>query len=326
MKAITFSVVALLSMVSGMGTALAANKDFPTKVIELVVPFPPGGGADAVGRILAHKMSEELGGQIVILNKPGAAGTIGTAFVASASPDGYTMLLGQVNSNAIAPNVYKTLPFNASADFAAVGYIGFSPTVLVAKPKLGVKTAAELVALAKEKPGSLFYASDGNGAVAHVAGEMFKQLTDTEITHVPYKGSGPAVTDLVAGNVDIGFFTLPALLPMIESDRLTALAIATPQRHPKLPDVPTFAEIGLEAFKVTNWYGLLVPASTPGSVISKLNSSLNSAINDPKVAARLGEVGIDAGPTGSADAFAKMMNAELSHYATVVQAAKIAID
>jgi len=318
--------LAVGAMLGMMGAASAADIQFPAKAVELVVPFPPGGGADTVGRILAKSMSGELGEQMVVLNKPGAAGTIGTAFVAKSAPDGYTILLAQVNSNAVAPNVYKNLPFDADKDFSAIGYIGFSPTVLVANPKVNVKTVAQLVDLAKEKPGSLFYASDGNGAVANIAGELFKQLTGTDITHVPYKGSTPAVADLLGANVSIGFFTMPSLLPNISAGKLTALAIATPGRHARLPDVPTFSEAGLEEFKVQNWYGLVAPAGTPESVIAKLNAALNKALADPDVGSSMSKQGIDLGPAGSAGDFQNFMRQEQARYAKVVKAAHISLD
>lgn len=320
---IAFAIAAILGVV---GAASAANVDYPHKTVELVVPFPPGGGADTVGRILAQGMSEDLGQQVVVLNKPGAAGTIGTSFVAKSAPDGYTILLAQVNSNAIAPNVYKSLPFDAAKDFSAIGYIGYSPTVLVATPSLGVKTVAQLVALAKKKPGALFYASDGNGGVANVAGEMFKQLTHTDITHVPYKGSNPAVADLLGGNVSIGFFTMPSLLPLINSGKLVALAVATPKRHARLPNVPTFSEAGLKEFKVQNWYGLVAPAGTPAPVISKLNAALNKSLSNPNLIASMSKPGIDVGPVGSPGDFSKLLKNEQERYAKVVKAAHIALD
>lgn len=326
MKNVTVLMATLSAATLLIALPASAESQYPAKTIEMVVPFPPGGGADTTGRIIASALSDKLGQQVVVINKPGAAGTLGTTYVARAKSDGYTVLLGQVNSNAITPAVYNSLSYDMSKDFEPVGYIGYSPTVLVAKPDIHVSSVKELVALAKKEPATLFYASDGKGAAANLAGELFKQITGTDITHVPYKGSSPAVVDIMAGNVDIGFFTLPATLPNIKTGKLKALAIVRPSRQAELPDVPTFSEAGYPKFQVQNWYGLLAPAGTPDEAIGKLNTALQQTLAEKDVVDKLARLGIEAGEAGTPPTFATFIKNEIDKYSQVVEASHMKLD
>ena len=298
---------------------------WPAKPIRLIVGFAPGGGTDIVARVLGQKLSEWWGQQVVVENRAGATGTIAADFVAKAPADGYTLLMGHVNSNAIAPTLFKKLPYDAVKDFASITYIGYVPNVLTVHPSLPTKNVKELIALAKSRAGELTCASSGTGSTQHLALEMFMTLTGTKIIHVPYKGSGQAIVDLVAGQVQMNFDTMPPVLDHIRGNRLRALAVTTPKRAEPLPDVPTFMETGLKGFEMTNWYGVVAPAATPREVINKINADLNKALSDPGVRKRLADVGTEIGG-GSAESFDAFIKTEIVKYTKLVKAANVQLD
>ena len=308
-----------------LAAAAASGQSYPSRPVRMIVGFPPGGGTDVVARVISQKLSEWYGQAVVVENRPGATGTIGADALAKSPADGYTLIMGHVNSHGIAPNLFAKLPYDPIKDFAAVAYVGYVPNVLAVHPSVSAQSVKELVALAKSKPGHMNYASSGNGSTQHLAGEMFKQLTGTSIIHVPYKGSGDAIKDLLAGTVNMNFDTMPPVLPHIQSGRLRGLAISTPRRLPQLPDVPTFEEAGIKGFDVTNWYGVMAPGGTPRDIVSKLNSDINKAMQVPEVRARLEAVGTQLREQSAAE-FDAFMKAEVAKYAKLIKDAKIHIE
>ena len=306
-------------------SAAAFAQGYPSKPVRMIVGFPPGGGTDIVARVISQRISEWWGQAVAVENRPGATGTIGADVVAKSAPDGYTLLMGHVNSHAIAPNLFKKMPYDPIKDFAAVAYVGYVPNVLAVHPSIPVRSMKELIALAKSKPGVLNYASSGNGSTQHLAGEMFKQLTGTDIVHVPYKGSGDAIRDLLAGFVAMNFDTMPPVLEHVRSGKLRGLAISTQKRVPQLPDVPTFLEEGMTGFDVTNWYGVMAPAGIPKELVAKLNADINKAMQVPEVRARLEQVGTQLKEQSAAE-FEAYMKAEVSKYAKLVTDAGIRIE
>jgi tripartite-type tricarboxylate transporter receptor subunit TctC len=321
MKIVRLAALAALAVFSAGAFAQA----YPNKPVRMIVGFPPGGGTDVVARVISAKLSEWWGQAVAVENKPGATGTIGADSVAKSAPDGYTLIMGHVNSHAIAPNLFKKLPYDAIKDFAAVSYVGYVPNVLAVHPSVPAKSVKELVALLKSKPGQLNYASSGNGSTQHLAGEMFKQLTGTEIVHVPYKGSGDAIKDLLGGVVAMNFDTMPPVLPHVQSGKLRGLAISTPKRLAQLPDVPTFEEEGIRGFDVTNWYGVMAPAGTPREIVQKLNADINKAMQVPEVRSRLEAVGTQLNEQSAAQ-FEAFMKAEVAKYAKLIKSANIRIE
>jgi tripartite-type tricarboxylate transporter receptor subunit TctC len=317
MKFLSFAMTAALAL-SG---ASAWSQAYPSKPVRMIVGFAPGGGTDVVARVISARLSEWWGQGVVVENRAGATGTIGADVVAKSPPDGYTLVMGHVNSHGIAPNLFK-LPYDPIKDFAAVAYVGYVPNVLAVHPSVPARSVKELVAVLKTKPGAMNYASSGNGSTQHLAGELFKQLTGTDIVHVPYKGSGDAIKDLLAGTVNMNFDTMPPVLAHIQAGKLRALAISTPRRLPQLPDVPTFDEEGIQGFDVTNWYGVMAPAGTPRQLVSRLNADINKAMQVPEVRARLEAVGTQLHEQ-SASEFEAFIKAEVAKYAKLIQDANI---
>jgi tripartite-type tricarboxylate transporter receptor subunit TctC len=309
----------------GLTSAAALAQGYPNKPVRMVVGFPPGGGTDVVARVISQKLSEWYGQSVVVENRPGATGTIGADAIAKSAPDGYNLLMGHVNSHGIAPNLFAKLPYDPIKDFAAVAYVGYVPNVLAVHPSVPARSVKELVALAKSKPGAMNYASSGNGSTQHLAGEMFKQLTGTDIVHVPYKGSGDAIKDLLSGTVNMNFDTMPPVLSHIQAGKLRGLAISTPKRLSQLPEVPTFEEEGIKGFDVTNWYGVMAPGGTPREIVSKLNADINKAMQVPEVRARLEAVGTQLREQSVAE-FDSFMKAEVTKYAKLIKDANIRIE
>jgi tripartite-type tricarboxylate transporter receptor subunit TctC len=316
-------ILAAAVLAVSMGGAIA--QAYPNKPVRMLVGFPPGGGTDVVARVIGAQLQEWWGQAVAVENRPGATGTIAADVVAKSAPDGYTLIMGHVNSTGIAPNLFAKLPYDPVKDFAGVSYVGYVPNVLAVHPSVGVASVAELVALAKAKPGALNYASSGNGSTQHLAGEMFKQLTGTSIVHVPYKGSGDAIKDLLGGVVSMNFDTMPPVMPHIQSGKLRGLAISTPRRLAQLPDVPTFAEVGITGFDVANWYGVQAPAATPRDIVLKLNADINKAMQVPQVRARLEAVGTQLREMSAAE-FDAYMRAEVAKYAKLIKDAGIKIE
>ena len=302
----------------------AAQQHYPSRPITLIVPFAAGGSTDAIARVVAEALRGPLGQPVVIDNRGGAGGSIGTAAIAKAAPDGATIGMGTASTLAINPAAYRSLPYDIAADLAPVGLIAQVPNVIAVNPKLPVKTVAELVALAKAQPGKLAYGSAGNGSVSHLMGEQFRVATGTDIIHVPYRGVGPALSDAVGGQIQILFDNLPTSLPLIQDGKLRALAVSAPERLAVLPDVPTFAEIGLTELDWMAFFGLIAPARTPQPVIERLNAALGIALANPKLRETLS--GQQAVPQpGSSSDFAALMHRQLERMKRAVAAAKIEV-
>jgi tripartite-type tricarboxylate transporter receptor subunit TctC len=263
----------------------AAAQDYPSRPIKLVVPYPPGGATDVIGRVMAQKLSGVLGQQVVVDNRAGAAGSIGAAAVGKSTPDGYTLLMGALTSHSINVNLYGAAAtgFDIDMSFAPVAVVGVVPLVFVVNPSVKANSLAELIALAKAAPGTLSFASAGNGSPQHLAGELFQRMAGVSMLHVPYKGSGPAMNDLVGGQVSSMVETAPAALQLIKSGKLRALATATAQPVGTLPGVPTAAQAGLKDFEVSSMFGILAPAGTPAAVVGKLNGALKGILQQAEV-------------------------------------------
>jgi tripartite-type tricarboxylate transporter receptor subunit TctC len=316
---------AIAAVALGLAAGTSFAQQYPTKPIRLLVGFAPGGGTDIVARVIGQKLSEWWGQQVIVENRAGATGTIAADFVSKAGPDGYTLLMGHVNSNAIAPTIFKKLPYDAIKDFASVTYVGYVPNVLTVHPSLPVRSVKELVALAKSRPGELTCASSGTGSTQHLALELFMTLTGVKIIHVPYKGSGQAIVDLVAGQVLMNFDTMPPVIDHIKSNRLRALAVTTPKRASQLPEIPTLDETGLKGFEMTNWYGVVAPAGVPRDIINKVSADINKALQDPGVRKRLVDVGTEIGG-GTPESFDNFIKSEIAKYTKLVKAANVQLD
>jgi tripartite-type tricarboxylate transporter receptor subunit TctC len=317
---------ALAASALALPASAFAQQAWPAKPIRLLVGFAPGGGTDIVARTLAPKLAELLGQQVIVENRAGAAGVIAADAVAKAAPDGYTLLAGHANSNAIAPHVQPKIPFDPIADFTPITYIGYVPNVLVVHPNVQARSVEELVALAKSKPGALTYASSGVGSTQHLAGALFNRISGTSMNHVPYKGSGAAIVDLVAGQVDTNFDTMPPVLEHIRAGKLRALAISTPRRLPQLADVPTFEEKGIRGFDVTNWYSVMGPKNLPADIVAKLDDALKKAIADPEIRAKLDPQGVQFGGPATPAAFGEFIRAENAKYSKLVRDLNVKAD
>jgi tripartite-type tricarboxylate transporter receptor subunit TctC len=269
-----------------IGVNGAAQAAYPEKPIRVVVPYPPGGGTDVIARIVQDRLRQELGQPIVIENRGGAAGSIGTEVVAKAEPDGYTVLF-TLNSHTINPAIYSKLPFDTEKDFEPVATVASLPQILVAHPPFAANSVKELVELARARPDSISYASVGNGSPGHLAGELFKLRTGTKMTHVPYRGGGPAVIDVMGGQVPLLWVSIPAAANQVKQGKLKPLAVSTRKRSSAFPDVPTMEESGISQFEVDSWYAVFVPARTPKAVIDKWNAAINAAVKDPAIQEKL---------------------------------------
>ena len=313
-------VAVLLSVV-----AFAANAQFPAKPVTLVVPVAPGGILDTVARMLAADMAKQLGQSVIVDNKPGASGNIGAGLVAKSPPDGYTLLVGYSMFHVGNPSMFRNLTWDPVRDFSSVAMVAVSPHVVAVHPSVPVKTLRELVDLAKSSPGSLNYASPGSGSVPHVGMELFKQQTGIQVTHVPYKGAGPMMQDVIAGNVQMTVATPPSLLGYVQSGRVRALAVAAKERHPLMPDVPTTGEAGYPSFELEAWVALFAPAGTPADVIAKLTAAVQESLKAPAVVERARTTGMTIRymPPAQLDATVK---SDLAYWSKVIRDAKIQAD
>jgi tripartite-type tricarboxylate transporter receptor subunit TctC len=305
----------------GIGQAFAL--DYPTRPVRWVVTYPPGGGTDITARIVGQWLSERLGQQFIIENKPGAGNNIGTESVVNAAPDGYTLLL--VNpANAINTTLYSKLSFNFLRDIAPVAGIMRVPNVMEVNPSVPAKTVAEFIAYAKANPGKINWATSGNGTSVHLSGELFKIMAGVQLTHVPYRGSAPALTDMISGTVDVMFDNMPPSLPHIRAGKLRALAVTTNVRSDALPDVPTVAET-VPGYEASAFYGMGVPKGTPPEIIDKLNKEINAGLADPKIKARLAELGGMLIPGSPAD-FGKLVADETDKWAKVIKSGGVTLE
>jgi tripartite-type tricarboxylate transporter receptor subunit TctC len=305
---------------------LAADaQGWPSRPIRFIVPFPPGGGTDVNARIIAPRLTAALGQQVVVENRTGAGGMVGTEFVAKSAPDGYTMVIATIGPIAINPSLYAKMTYDPAKDLAPVTITGEVPNGLVVHPTLPARTLKDLIALAKQRPRELNYGSSGAGAGDHLAAEMLNVMAGIRMTHVPYKGGPPAMVDLMAGNIQLIFATLATGMPYIRAGRVRTLAVASAQRFAMLPDVPTVAEAGVPGFAVNNWAGIFVAGGTPRAIIERLNSEIVKALAPPDVRQKLLEMGLVAG-TNTPEQFAGYIQAETVRWAKVVKDAGIKLD
>jgi tripartite-type tricarboxylate transporter receptor subunit TctC len=308
--------IAALALVAASAATTALAIDYPTRPVKWVVSYPPGGTTDALARIMAQWLSEHMGQQFVVENKAGGGNNIGTQYVIDSPPDGYTMLL--VNpANGINTTLYKNLKFNFPKDIQAVAGMVRTPNVMEVNPNVPAKTVAEFIAYCKANPGKINMASSGSGTSVHLSGELFKQMTGCQMVHVPYKGAGPALTDLMAGTVQVMFDNLPSSAPQIRAGRLRALGMTTAEREPSMPDVPTVAET-VPGYEATAWFGIGMPKGTPREIVEKVNAEVNRALADPSMLKKLAALGGHPIP-GTPDDFQKTIEDETAKWAKVVE-------
>jgi tripartite-type tricarboxylate transporter receptor subunit TctC len=302
-----------------------ARADFPDRVIRLIVPFAPGGVTDTSGRLIAEGLSKRLGHQVVVENKPGASGNPGTASVAQAAPDGYTLVLAFDGTMVINPHVFPKIPFDTLKDFAPVGKIGDATLIIVAHPSFPGKTLQDVIEISKKDPKGLSYGTSGVGGTPHIAGELLNIKTGAKLVHIPYKGGGQAMADALGGNVPLVYTAVAGAITHVQSGKLNAIAVSSRTRSPSLPNTPTFIESGVADFESSSWVGILAPAKTPRPVIEKLNKELNALLTSPDTIERLAKLGIVATP-GTPEQFGEQMKADLAKYGPVVKAANIKVE
>jgi len=294
-----------------------AQDTYPTRPIRFIVPASPGGGTDFTARTIGQKLSELIGQTVIVDNRGGAAGNIGVEIASKASPDGYTLVM-PITSFSINPHLYKKLPFDTAKDFAPIVLASSAPLFLVVNPSVPAKSVSDLIALAKAKPGQLNYANSGNGTTAHLAGELLKKMAKVDIVSVPYKGGGPAVISLIAGQVQMYFSTIPAALTQVKADKLRGIAVTTTKRVDLIPEVPTVAESGLPGFEVVGWFGIFVPAGTPKHIIATLNRSINQALQVPETQQRFARQGLIPGG-GTPEELGKFLHAEMKKWGALIK-------
>ncbi|MFO1323723.1 MAG: tripartite tricarboxylate transporter substrate binding protein [Burkholderiales bacterium] len=321
---LTRRTVLAVALALALPVALVLAQGYPNKIVKIVVPTAPGGGNDAMARIVAAKLQERWKTAVIVENKAGANGAIASEYVARAPADGYTILFGYIATHGINPGLSK-VPYDAVKDFAPIAEIAEAQGVLVVNPNVPAKTVKELIALAKAKPGTLSYASAGNGTAPHIAGELFKQQAGVDILHVPYKGSGPAVTDTLAGTTQIMFPSLVAATPQIKSGKLRALAVTGNKRSKLFPDLPTVSEAGVPGFEISQWYGFFAPAKTPKDIVDKLNKEIVAVMKEPDVAKKFADQGADI-VTNTPEDFGRFVQAELAKWSKFIKEAKITAD
>jgi tripartite-type tricarboxylate transporter receptor subunit TctC len=308
----------LLFLVSSLMVALEAHAQYPVKAVRLVVPFPPGGGTDTLARVYGQKLGESLGQQVIIDNRPGGGTNIGAEIAAKAPPDGYTALMGNI-AHAINVTLYSKLTYDLVKDFAPVTLLASTPNILVVHPSIPAKSVNELIALAKARPGEIDYASSGSGSSSHLAAELFSTMVGVKMTHIPYKGGGPAVVALTGGQVSVGFATTPSVIGHIKSGRMRGLAVTTAQRSPSTPELPTMSEAGVSGYEAGTWYGLLVPAATARDIVSRLHTESVKLLKQPDVKDRLDAAGFEL-IGNTPEQFGTFIRSEIEKWAKVVKA------
>jgi tripartite-type tricarboxylate transporter receptor subunit TctC len=307
---------------AALAFAFSASAEYPEKPIRLIVPFAPGGVTDTSGRLIAEALGKRLGQSIVVENKAGASGNIGTQQAASSPADGYTLLLGFDGTLVINPHVFPNFPIDVMTDLAPVGMIGDATIILVAHPSFPAKSVQELIAYSKKQPNGVPFGTSGVGGTPHIAGELLKIRTGANLTHIPYKGGGPAMTDALGGNIPLVYTAIAGAVQHVKTGRLVGIAISSAARSPSLPDVPTFIESGVPDFDISAWVAILAPAKTPRPIVDRLNRELNAVLSDPIVVEKLAGLGIVAMP-GTPQALSDRMRADLAKYGQVVKAAGI---
>lgn len=323
-RAVLHAVAAISLGAALLPTAFAAD-DYPNKPITMIVPFSAGGTTDILARIIGQYLTEELGESVVIDNRAGAGGNIGAQTFSRSKPDGYTLFMGTVGTHAINESLYKKLPFDPVKDFQPLSRVALVPNLLVANPKQPFTTVQELIDYAKANPGVVNFGSSGNGSSIHLSGELFKQMADVDMQHIPYRGSAPAVADLLGNQVAIMFDNMPSAISHVRSGKLVPLAVTTPQRSPELPDVPTIAEAGIPGYEATSWFGLYVTAGTPEPIVAKLHAALTKGLNDPVLVKKLAEQGSVA-YSETPEEFAAFMASETKKWADVVKSSGASLD
>ena len=308
----------LLALVLALAATLAPAQSYPNRPIKLIVPFAPGGSADLVGRLLAQQMSESLGQPVVVENKGGASGMLGNEYVAKSAPDGYTLTVGTLGPFAVNQTLFDKVPYDNIRDFAPITLTGISSHILVAHPSVPVQNVIDVIALAKEKPGQLTFASSGTGNATHLTFELFKARAGIDIVHVPYKGGGPAMADLVGGQVLFSFASMASAVPFVRAGRLRAIAVSGGERSALFPEVPTVAESGLPGFASEDWQGILAPAKTPPEIVQKLNAEIGRILLLPEVKAKLAAAGFDPKPS-TPEKFAQFIQAETLKWAKLLK-------
>lgn len=329
MKTLTWIATTLLaltaSLTASLSVAQTAASNYPQKPIRMIVPFTPGGSTDILARSIGQELSKAWGQSVIIENIAGAGGSIGADKAAKSPADGYTLLMGHIGTLAVNPSLYPKLPYNPVKDFAPVAWVARVPNVLVVNPNVPAKNVQELVALAKSKPGQLSYGSGGNGSAANLATEYFKMQTETSILHIPYRGTAPAVTDLMGGQIQMLFTGAPAVMGQVKSGQLRALAVSSPKRLEALPDLPTVAEAGYKNFEADQWYGVVAPAGTPRDIVLKLNQQINLALNSAELKKRLTTEGAVATPE-TPEAFGKLITQEIDRWRPVITSGRVKAD
>ena len=321
-SAISTAILIVVNIFSGVSFA---QQPYPARPVRLIVPFPPGGSTDIVGRVAAQNLTELWGLQVIVDNRGGASGQIGTELAAQSPADGYTLIIGHIGTFGVNPSLFPKLRYDAIKDFSPISLIARVPNMLVVHPSLPVKTVKQLVDMAKARPGTLNYGSSGGGSNPFLCVEFFKLLTKTDIVHVPYKGTGPMLTDLIAGQISLTINGVPPLLPYVKAKRLIPIAVASDKRLAILPDLPTIRESGVPEYEVTQWYGMLAPANTPGAIISKINADIQTFLGRPDTAAKMsGEGAIPSGSTP--EQFGALIRAEIERWAKVIKATGVKPD
>jgi len=315
--------VVLLAALAGSFPVCAQS--YPTKPIRMIVPYPPGGGTDIVGRMVAQKLFESLGQQVIVDNRGGATGSIGAEAAAKSLPDGYTILMGNIAPNSINVSLQPKLPYDPVADFAPVSLVASTPNILVVHPSLPVRTVKDLIALARARPGQLNYPSAGVGSSSHLAGELLGILTGIKIVHIPYKGGGPAMIDMISGEMQMMFATMPAAMPHVKSGRVRPVAVTSARRSQTLPQLPTIAETGVKGYEASTWYGVLAPAKTPRAVVERLHGEIVKMLAAPDTRERLTAQGFE--PVGSTpEEFAAYIKSEIAKWAKVIREAGVKVE
>jgi tripartite-type tricarboxylate transporter receptor subunit TctC len=325
MKQLLCAFLLVVASLSGAIAPAAGADAFPSHTVKLVVPFPPGGSLDIVGREIAQKLTEAWGQSVVVENKPGAGGNIGADFVAKSAPDGYTVVMGALSTHAVNPTLYPKMPYDAVKDFAPISMIAITPNVLVVPVNSPINSVKDLIAAAKAKPGKLAFASGSNGSAGHLAGELFKVETHTDVIHVPYKGAAPATQGLLAGDTQFMFDNLANAMAQVKGGKLKALAVTTAKRSPLAPDLPTMTEAGLPGFDISTWFGLMAPAGTPKDVVARWNRDLVKILESPDMKQKLALQGAESTPM-TPEAFAAFIASEVPKYAKIIKATGATID